>query len=66
MPSGVEAVWQQKGIMVLRGTEELVLDATYSTNGARMDLFAVLTEVDRFGIPLCYMFMNKNRPYKQQ
>lgn len=35
------------------------MDATYGTNSAGMDLFAVPAEVDGSGVPLCYMFVQK-------
>ena len=33
---------------------QLVMDSTYGTNGAGMDLFAVLAEVEGTGVPLVY------------
>jgi len=36
--------------------EELVIDATYGTNSAGYNLFAVLAEVDGTGIPIAYTF----------
>ena len=38
-------------------TKELAIDATYGTNHAGMELFAVLVEVDGVGIPLAYCFV---------
>ncbi len=38
-------------------TKELVVDATFGTNNAGMDLFAVLGEVDGTGVPLAYCFV---------
>lgn len=37
--------------------KELAMDATYGTNNAGMDLFAVLAELDGTGIPLAYCFI---------
>ena len=37
--------------------KELSMDATYGTNNAGMDLFAVLAEVDGAGIPLAHLFL---------
>ena len=37
--------------------KELPMDATFGTNHAGMDLFAVLAEVDGIGIPLAYCFV---------
>ena len=36
--------------------KELAMDATYGTNSAGIDLFAVLAEVDGTGVPLAYCF----------
>ena len=36
---------------------ELAMDATFMTNNAGMDLFAVLAEVDGTGVPLAYCFV---------
>jgi hypothetical protein len=36
---------------------ELAIDTTYSTNNARMELFAILAEVGRTGVPLSYLFL---------
>jgi len=36
--------------------KELVIDATFGTNNAGMDLFAVLAELDGTGVPLAYCF----------
>jgi len=37
--------------------KELAMDATFGTNNAGIDLFAVLAEVDGTGVPLAYCFM---------
>ena len=37
--------------------KDLAMDATFGTNHAGMDLFAVLAEVDGIGIPLAYCFV---------
>ena len=37
--------------------KELAMDATFGTNNAGMDLFAVLAEVDGTGVPLAYCFL---------
>ena len=37
--------------------KELAMDATFGTNNAGMDLFAVLAELDGTGIPLAYIFV---------
>ena len=37
--------------------QELAMDATFGTNSAGMDLFAVMTELDGAGIPLGYCFV---------
>jgi hypothetical protein len=37
--------------------KELAMDATFGTNNAGMDLFAVLAEVEGTGVPLAYCFM---------
>ena len=41
-------------------TEELAIDATYGTNSAGCDLFAVLAEFDGTGVPLAYLFVEKS------
>lgn len=38
--------------------KELAMDATFGTNNAGVDLFAVLAEVDGTGIPLAYCFVD--------
>ena len=38
--------------------KELAMDATYGTNHAGIELFAVLAEVDGVGIPLAYCFVS--------
>lgn len=35
------------------------MDATYGTNSSGAELFAVLAEVDGSGVPICYMFVEK-------
>lgn len=52
-------------ILTLSGAQELVMDATYGTNSAGMDLFAVLAELDGTGVPLCYMFVQKGDPNRK-
>ena len=37
--------------------KELAMDATFGTNNAGIDLFAVLAEVDGTGVPLAYCFV---------
>ena len=49
----------REAMQALTGAKELVMDATYGTNSAGMDMFAVLAELDGSGIPLCYMFVEK-------
>lgn len=41
-------------------TKELVIDATYGTNSAGCDLFAVLAEFDGTGVPLAYLFVERS------
>ena len=36
--------------------KELAIDVTYGTNSTGIDLFMVLAEVDRTGVPLIYCF----------
>ena len=36
--------------------KELAMDATFGTNNAGMDMFAVLAEVEGTGVPLAYCF----------
>jgi hypothetical protein len=43
--------------MLALETKELVMDATFGTNNIGMDLFVVLAEVNRAGIPLAYCFV---------
>jgi hypothetical protein len=38
--------------------KELAMDATFGTNNAGMDLFAVLAELDGTGVPLAYCFVD--------
>ena len=46
--------------MLAAEAKELAIDATYGTNNAGMDLFAVLAEVDGTGVPLAYMFVGSS------
>lgn len=41
-------------------TKELAIDATYGTNSAGCDLFAVLAEFDGTGVPVAYLFVQKS------
>ena len=41
------------------------MDATFGTNSAGMDLFAVLAELDGSGIPVAYCFLDKTATKKQ-
>ncbi|KAI0994016.1 hypothetical protein K3495_g14167 [Podosphaera aphanis] len=41
-------------------TKELAIDATYGTNSAGSDLFAVLAEFDGTGVPSAYLFIEKS------
>jgi hypothetical protein len=43
--------------MLASETKELAMDATYGTNNAGMELFAVLAELDGTGVPLAYLFL---------
>ncbi|KAI0992364.1 hypothetical protein K3495_g15822 [Podosphaera aphanis] len=43
-------------------TKEIAIDATFGTNNAGMDLFAVLAEFDDTGTPLAYLFVQKLAP----
>jgi hypothetical protein len=62
------AFYISDSISTLGHAKELAMDATYGTNNAGMDLFAVLAEVDGTGVPLAYCFMevvendNKGEP----
>ena len=40
--------------------KEVAMDATFGTNNAGMDLFALLAEVDGTGVPLGYCFVEVN------
>ena len=51
------AFYISDSISTLGQAKELAMDATYGTNNAGMDLFAVLAEVDGTGVPLAYCFM---------
>lgn len=53
------AFYIRKAISLTKEACELVMDATYGTNSSGADLFAVLAEVDGAGVPLCYMFVEK-------
>ncbi|KAI0993432.1 hypothetical protein K3495_g14752 [Podosphaera aphanis] len=44
-----------------RTTAEVAIDATYGTNNAGMDLYAVLAELDGTGVPMAYLFVKKDR-----
>ncbi|KAI0994329.1 hypothetical protein K3495_g13853 [Podosphaera aphanis] len=44
-------------------TREIVIDTTYGTNNAGMELNAVLAELDRTGAPMAYLFVEKNNPF---
>ena len=41
-------------------SKELAIDATYGTNSAGCELFAVLAELDGTGVPLAYLFIEKS------
>ena len=41
-------------------TREIAIDATYGTNNAGMELYAVLAELDGTGAPMAYLFVEKN------
>lgn len=45
-----------------QNTKEIAIDATFGTNNAGMDLFAVLAEFDGTGTPLAYLFVQKLAP----
>ncbi|KAI0996088.1 hypothetical protein K3495_g12092 [Podosphaera aphanis] len=47
-----------------QNTKEIAIDATFGTNNAGMDLFAVLAEFDGTGTPLAYLFIQKIAPTK--
>ena len=52
------ALFVRESMIALRfKAKELAMDATYGTNHAGMELFAVLAEVDGIGIPLAYCFV---------
>ena len=54
------ALFARKPMSCLRSrAKELAMDATYGTNNAGMNLFAVLAEMDGTGIPLAYCFIGK-------
>ena len=43
-----------------RTTREMAIDATFGTNNAGMDLYAVLAELDGTGVPMAYLFVEKD------
>ena len=45
---------------LLKATKEIVIDATFGTNSAGMLLFGVLAEFDGTGVPIAYLFVEKN------
>ncbi|KAI1007157.1 hypothetical protein K3495_g1059 [Podosphaera aphanis] len=45
-----------------QNTKEIAIDATFGTNNAGMDLFALLAEFDGTGTPLAYLFVQKLAP----
>ena len=52
------ALFVRESISSLRHeAKELAMDATFGTNNAGMDLFAVLAEVDGTGVVLAYLFV---------
>ncbi|KAI0996137.1 hypothetical protein K3495_g12043 [Podosphaera aphanis] len=50
-------------IDALSGTGEIAIDATYGTNNAGMELYAVLAELDGTGAPMAYLFVEKNNSF---
>ncbi|KAI1004260.1 hypothetical protein K3495_g3950 [Podosphaera aphanis] len=44
-------------------TREIAIDATYGTNNAGMELYAVLAELDGTGAPMAYLFVEKNNSF---
>lgn len=46
-----------EAIRLARPATTLVMDSTYGTNNAGMDLFAVLAEIDGTGLPLAYCLL---------
>ena len=46
-----------KGASITGDVVEVALDATYKTNSAGSELYALLTEVDSQGFPLGYIFL---------
>ena len=42
---------------LLLSVKEVAMDATFGTNNAGMDLFALLAELDGTGVPLAYCFV---------
>ncbi len=52
------AIYIRKSMATLASeAKELAVDATYGTNNAGMQLFAVLAELDGTGVPLAYLFL---------
>lgn len=49
----------QRIIAMVKGAVELVMHSTYGTNSSGVELFAVPAEVDGAGVPVCYMFVEK-------
>ena len=47
----------------LSGTREIAIDASYGTNNAGMELYAVLAELDGTGAPMAYLFVEKNNSF---
>ncbi|KAI1007534.1 hypothetical protein K3495_g687 [Podosphaera aphanis] len=44
-------------------TREIAIDATYGTNNAGMEPYAVLAELDGTGAPMAYLFVEKNNSF---
>ncbi|KAI0991931.1 hypothetical protein K3495_g16256 [Podosphaera aphanis] len=44
-------------------TREIAIYATYGTNNAGMELYAVLAELDGTGAPMAYLFVEKNNSF---
>lgn len=47
-----------EAVRLARSVTQLVMDSTYGTNNAGMDLFAVLAEIDGTGLPLAYCLLD--------
>ena len=57
------AIYVHETMSCLRGcASELAMDATFGTNNAGQDLFAVLAEVGGVGIPIAYCFVGCTTP----